>query len=246
LIATPLKTGDFKTSAKVTLSDANGFEIGWTDPGNNGWEAFDPSTYPLEIDTNLTLPSSVFIHPGTDPVNDDPTIQYQGQSVVCPLKGFHGGPAQCTAQFKCDKKMTNPNGFTPGTCSITMTQTDQTPTQTDPNIIVQPASSDNRYVVTVGITDGNGALADSVQNTVAGDKYPLTMQGKLPKNITMTPEAQNDYVQFNYDTLRWTSNVKGSPGCHKTDWAPNVEFPGYPVSISKRFRLLGIVSEERS
>ena len=222
------QTGSFRTSAYATLSDANGFEIGWT-VGDGGWQAFDPSTYPAEIGSpGSPLPSTLFIHPGPNPVKDPATIQYSGQSVPCTLNGNPGSSGwTCSAQFKCPQKTKNPNGFTPGTCGITMTQTNQTATLTKPDETVQPSTPDNRYDVSVGVTDGARASADSALGIITGDKNPLTLKGTLPKSLTITPEIQGNYVQFKYDTLVWTSNDKGNLGCHTNEL--RTHFYGNPL-----------------
>lgn len=217
----------------ATISDGNGFEIGWTD-GPGGWVAFDQSTYPVEISNpSNVLPHTVFIHPGAHPVTDPASIQYGDQTVPCTLAGKDGSNLwDCEASFQCPQKVTNSNGFTPGTCSIVMSQTNQTATQSNPNETVQPASSDNIYIVSVVVIDAQGNGADSVTGTVAGDKNPLVLQGKLPKSLRVTPEIQGDYVQFEYDTQQWkTTTMGGSPGCHATEWVPDVAFPGFPVIV---------------
>jgi hypothetical protein len=101
-------------------------------------------------------------------------------------------------------------------------------------MIVPPPTPDNVYTISAAVVDGNGEQADQTLNgsyTVAADKTPLVLQGKLPKSLTITPEITGDYVQFTYGDLSWRSDTKGgSPGYHTTIWAPDPQFPGFPVS----------------
>ena len=227
----PLK--QFYTGALATVSDANGFEIDWT-TGPGGWQPFDQSTYPVEVGgPSRPLPHTLFILPGAHPVTDPATIQYAGQKSPCALAGKQGSNLwECTASFQCPQKVTNSNGFTPGTCGITLSQQNNTATMSKPGENIQTSSADNIYLLSVGVVDGNGATADQVNGTVAGNTHPLVLQGTMPKSLTITPEIQGDYVQFEYDTQSWSSTTMGgSPGCHTTEWEPDTQFPGYPVSL---------------
>ena len=67
----------------------------------------------------------------------------------------------------------------------------------------------------------NGGLGEPIN---AGDG--ATFQGPLPQAIQITGEHENDYVQFVYGSLSWTSRTTGGPwgaaaSCSDGGWDPN-------------------------
>jgi hypothetical protein len=195
-------------------NDANGFEIDWTEGiGGSHWQFFDQSAAPVEVgDPGYPLPHTLFITPGAHPVTDLATIHYSDQNVPCVLSGKENSNVwECTAAFQCPQKVTNSDDFTPSTCEVTASQENQTATLTSPPMIVPPPTPDNVYTISAAVVDGNGEQADQTLNgsyTVAADKTPLVLQGKLPKSLTITPEITSDYAQFTYGDFSWRSDTK--------------------------------------
>lgn len=73
-----------------------------------------------------------------------------------------------------------------------------------------------------------------------------TFQGPLPNAIQITGEHENDYVQFAYGSLSWTSRTTSGPwsnpaGCSDGGWDPNdgpvcvYDVAGDPYPVGSRY-----------
>ena len=65
---------------------------------------------------------------------------------------------------------------------------------------------------------------------VAGDGNPLSVTSRLNDPLVITPESQNDYIQFTIGTQSWSSSAKGGvPGCSVGGWDPRSGYPSVSI-----------------
>ncbi|KAI9812547.1 MAG: hypothetical protein M1826_002797 [Phylliscum demangeonii] len=95
--------------------------------------------------------------------------------------------------------------FASPVCSFHLTQWDYAE--------FKDTDGDERYEVEVKLFDDNKTQIGFQPRTKAGNAHPLSMTSKLP-TLIVTPEAKNDYIQFNYANEAWPSNGKfGANDC---------------------------------
>lgn len=109
---------------------------------------------------------------------------------------------------------TPPPPAPPAVCSFHLTQWD--------SAIFRDTDGNQRYEVEVRLLDNNKAEIGFQPRTRAGDAQPLGMTSMLPLILVVTPEAQNDYIQFAYGGESWRTNdefgLDAVPSCSVGDW----------------------------
>ncbi|KAL8664084.1 MAG: hypothetical protein Q9202_003376 [Teloschistes flavicans] len=111
--------------------------------------------------------------------------------------------------------------YAPGTCSLHLTQ--KRDSQQDGSPFGNP-DAPITYTVSVDIFDNNKVNIGSASNQAAGAGAPYNMPSKLPSLLAITPETQNDYVQFTIGTMAsWKSSDKTS--CSVGGWDPREHNP---------------------
>ena len=103
--------------------------------------------------------------------------------------------------------------YTPGTCSFDVDEY-QNCNDNDNNLYASITLYDNDKHI-IYETPGN-SLGLPIN---AGDG--ATFQGPLPRPIQITGEHENDYIQFTYGSVSWTSRTTSGPAtCSNGGWNP--------------------------
>ena len=110
-----------------------------------------------------------------------------------------------------------PPAYATGTCSFHLTETQDCATDAS-NLFAIVTLLDNNKA-NIGQTS-----VDPTKNPI-GDPInssdPLSFDSKLPNPLVITGEHMNDYVQFTYGTLSWTSRTTTGPAtCSNGGWDP--------------------------
>ncbi|KAF2109773.1 hypothetical protein BDV96DRAFT_691764 [Lophiotrema nucula] len=104
-----------------------------------------------------------------------------------------------------------PGDYEKGHCTLHAVQWDLDPKQT----------GENRYDVEVRIFSNKGS-SDTIgfhPPMNAGPEHTLRIVSKLANTMEVTPEAQNDYIQFTVGDVSWKSSDSGDDkGCKVGDW----------------------------
>lgn len=96
--------------------------------------------------------------------------------------------------------------YADGFCSLDLTQWDKTQCSAPICDMAGPGYGNSRYSVAVTIKDAKGAEIGSSRRFDAGDPDRLEVRSKLEGILLITPEEQNDYIQFNLWDESWASN----------------------------------------
>lgn len=110
-----------------------------------------------------------------------------------------------------------PPPYAPGTCSFHLTETEGCSSDaTNLYAIVKLLDNDKNVIGETTVDPANNPIGDSIND---GDS--LSFNSKLPHPIIITGEHQNDYVQFMYGDLSWTSRTTEGPAtCSNGGWDP--------------------------
>lgn len=88
--------------------------------------------------------------------------------------------------------------------------------------IFKDTDGNERYEVEVRLLGNDKNEIGFQPKTKAGDSHPLGMTSALPYILVVTPESQNDYVQFAYGGEFWQSNGEFGendvPKCSQGHW----------------------------
>ncbi|KAI4129589.1 MAG: hypothetical protein LQ338_002163 [Usnochroma carphineum] len=106
-----------------------------------------------------------------------------------------------------------PPAYAPGTCSFHLEER-ETCADNSNNLFAKITMYDNDKAV-IGQTNG-----DPLDNPI-NVADPLNFQSKLPYPLVVVGEHENDYVQFNYNGLQFTSrDTSGKATCSNGGWDP--------------------------
>lgn len=109
-----------------------------------------------------------------------------------------------------------PPPYATGTCSFHLTET-QICAPDDKNLFATITLLDNSKT-TIGSVTAGGAQPNGAPINVADNFQFLS---KLPHPIVIVGEHQNDYIQFTYGGLQWTSKTPGGGArCNNGGWDP--------------------------
>lgn len=104
--------------------------------------------------------------------------------------------------------------YAPGTCSFHLTET-QTCTGDDRNLFAIVELVDNNKA-DIGDTAVNDTFPIGEPINVSN---PYHFSSKLPNQLTITGKHRNDYVQFSYGSVQWTSrDTPGPATCSNGGW----------------------------
>ena len=105
--------------------------------------------------------------------------------------------------------------FATGSCSFHMTQWDS-----DADAYDSDGKNDGIYGCEVRILDANRNTIGWQVHTQCSSSAPLSVKSKFENPMVVTPEAQNDYVQFTIGAQSWSSLWRGpnDPYCKVGGW----------------------------
>jgi hypothetical protein len=107
--------------------------------------------------------------------------------------------------------------FYPGTCSLHLWIYDQW--RLIPMMRLDDRFKNDRYSITIYISDAENNIIGGAPRTVAGDPNSLSVKSKLENELRLTPEEWGEYIQFNLGDMAWRSdNVGGDPRAHCTTY----------------------------
>lgn len=142
-----------------------------------------------------------------------------------PKPGGQGGPPPPSAPDPISTPQPPPAPYAQGVCTFHLTQWYY-------GGFAQPP-----YGLEIAMKDANGGQIGWQVHTAAGATKPLNVKSKLEAVFVLTPEEQNDYIQFTLGDQSWASNQKFGandvPSCTVGGW----DGSDYP-SVSHRSRFL--------
>ncbi|KAH8801288.1 hypothetical protein DL96DRAFT_1775685 [Flagelloscypha sp. PMI_526] len=153
-------------------------------------------------------------HPSRDPVDEPTEVLFPPHAIdlaqVADL--FRGYADPCDDNIDLGTTPTGPKTPSPykegPSCGVTLTQYHYLPGRS------QPFGIDVQSIVDNGDKDIGGHTNGAIE---AGDSKPLEVKSKLENPLRMTPEEQNDYIQFDLGNQHWQSS--DSARCQLvTDW----------------------------
>lgn len=108
--------------------------------------------------------------------------------------------------------------YATGTCSLHLTETqDCTSDATNLYAIVTLYDNNNVQIGQTGTSPTNNPIGDPIDSS-----DPYSFDSELPSPIVIVGEHVNDYVQFSYGSLQWTSRTTSGPAtCTNGGWDPN-------------------------
>ncbi|KAL8866684.1 MAG: hypothetical protein Q9174_006152, partial [Haloplaca sp. 1 TL-2023] len=125
-------------------------------------------------------------------------------------------PEQTSASTPKPTPPTPPTDFTHGRCSFHLIEA-ETCGPDDSNLFARIRLFDDTGMLILGETDGYDEGPGDPINSDA----PLRFKHRLPHDLVVVGEHQGDYVQFNYNGLRWTSeDAEGDGNCDSGRWDP--------------------------
>ena len=89
------------------------------------------------------------------------------------------------------------------------------------------------YTVSIDIFDANKATIGHHDSADAGASDSLSVDSELSNVMVITPESQDDYVQFALGNQSWKSSDAGS--CSVGGWDPQQSDP----AVSRSFEISG-------
>lgn len=174
------------------------------------------NTYAFAPQLLLPLPSSwkrenvnvAAIHPACDV-----------DSTSNPLNWKHGGTyGDATVQYKINPKIDQ--GYKPGSCSFHLREDEAWDGQDGPGTSrtyhfhvekLKMFDNDKNEIGQAGFKSDGSGDGDPIS---CGDSNPYSWETKLPDNLKITPEAQNDYIQFDIGNRSWkSSDSSGDKQC---------------------------------
>ncbi|KAK5624965.1 hypothetical protein RRF57_000681 [Xylaria bambusicola] len=115
-------------------------------------------------------------------------------------------------------------GYTPGTCSIHLQETDSWSGNND----LGHERTDAFYIERLTMKDGAGNMIGDAgfapdkqygASILASDTSPLSVYSKLPDVLVITPESRDNYIQFAIGPQNWrTTTNTGSARCDTGAW----------------------------
>ncbi|KAL9076291.1 MAG: hypothetical protein Q9161_001007 [Pseudevernia consocians] len=102
------------------------------------------------------------------------------------------------------------------------------------------------YSVKITIYDNGKVQIGNHDKAAAGAGNSLSVTGRLNDALVITPESQNDYVQFTIGTESWPSSASGGvPGCRDSNGEEEEEEEGMVV-VMKEAEWKGEKQEQRA
>ncbi len=166
--------------------------------------------------------------PAGGPVSGQPSPPKQSGNppvVTLPIEPIVGGPGTVKAQLKPTKTVSsgknpkptsNPAPYATGTCSFYLIETQDCAAMASNIFAIVTLYDDNKNVIGQTPTDDEHPIGKAINV-----KDPYNFDSKLPQVIVITGEHENDYVQFAYGNLQWTSRTTNGPAtCSNGGWDP--------------------------
>ena len=131
------------------------------------------------------------------------------------------GNAAAAATTSTSTAPVSTGSYVPGTCCFHVDEYEDCNAETDDlyaNITIKDGSNNIIYTTPSNLLDNSG-LGEPI-NVGNGSTFGSN-PGPLPNPIQITGEHKNDYIQFTYGSLSWTSRDKtGVANCTNGGWDP--------------------------
>ncbi len=181
-----------------------------------------PKGTPYHVDENLWENQN----PDGGPVLGQPSPNPSGNPSGVPGSiGPVGGTGIVKAQQKPTKTVSpgkNPNPssspapYATGTCSFHLVETQDCADMASNLFAIVTLYDNKKNIIGQTPTDEEHPIGKPINV-----KDPYNFDSKLPQVIVITGEHENDYVQFAYGSLQWTSmTTNGAATCSNGGWDP--------------------------